>query len=647
MIRFPLCLKILVSLGCLTWSAQVGAAPSIGDALSPTPIQSGIEYDQPDKKEQAACTIKAEKINGVTAWVIRGPEGTVLRQFADADGDNVVDTWSYFRDGIVVYRDIDANHNGQADQHRWFHSAGSRWGINVDEDKQSTIDRWKLISAEEAAEEVVEALRTGNPKRFQALLLTSEEIAKLGLSPAQTDRLTERIRGATETFKELLAKKQLEGDSQFSDFGGIKPGIVPAGTRGSTKDLLVYENVWAMVRNGDQHQQLQLGTMISFNGSWKLADGPVLGSSQEVASGFFYGSGGGASEASALPSDIEPTERMQEILAKLEKLDQQIFTAEGNNKPSLNRQRADLLADLAEVASNTKEREQWLKQLADMVSASTQGGSYPEGVDYLKQWEKKLADKNENDLAGYFHFQRMLAEYYGVTLAQGNVDAAKAHVEWLKSLEAFLEKHPKSEHGAEALRQLAMGSEISGENETALEWYNQLLEQFPRSIHAAMSRGAIGRLTSEGRVISVKGPAIRGGEISLADYRGKAVVIQYWTTSCDVCTADHAVLGNLYKRYGGRRGLEIIGVNLDYSRDKLVEYLKENRLPWKQLYEPGGFDSPLASDMGVVTVPLMLFVGPDGKVISSNIRAEEIEAELKKLKLKRPRAQATKPPLTR
>lgn len=642
MIRFSPRFKLLISAWCLTWTPQVLAAPSISDALSPTPVQPGIEYDQPNAQEQAACTIKAEKVNGVTAWVIRGPDGNILRQFADADGDNVVDTWSYFHDGLIVYRDIDANHNGQADQYRWFHSAGSRWGINVDEDKQNTIDRWKLISAEEASEEVVEALRTGDLKRFQALMLSSEEIAKLGLSPAQTEQLTKRIQASTETFKALLAEKQLEANCQFTDFGGIKPGIVPAGTRGSTKDLLVYENVWAMLRNGEQHQQLQLGTMVNFNGAWKLVDGPVLGSSQEVASGFFYGSGGGAGEASALPSGTEPTERMQEILAQLEKLDQRIATADAADKSPLNRQRADMLAELAEVASIDAEKKQWYKQLADMVSASAQDGSYPEGIDYLKEWETKFADKKDDDLAGYFQFQRMLAEYYGVTLAQESVDAAQAHTEWLKSLEAFLEAHPKSENGAEAMRQLAMGKEISGETDEAVKWYRQLLEKYPQSVHAAMSRGAVTRLTSEGRKISIKGPAVRGGDVDLADYHGKAVVIQYWTTSCDICTADHSVLGDLYKKHKGR-GLEIIGVNLDHSPERLEEYLKENRLPWKQLYKPGGFDSSLATDMGVVTVPLMLLVGPDGKVISSNIRAEEIEAEIKKLGA----VQASRPPLNR
>ena len=41
----------------------------------------------------------------------------------------------------------------------------------------------------------------------------------------------------------------------------------------------------------------------------------------------------------------------------------------------------------------------------------------------------------------------------------------------------------------------------------------------------------------------------------------------------------------------------------------------------------------LASEMGVVTVPLILLVGPDGKVISSNIQAAEIESEIKKLQV--------------
>ena len=43
--------------------------------------------------------------------------------------------------------DIDADFNGKADQYRWFHTAGSRWALDTNEDGQ--IDGWKTISAEE------------------------------------------------------------------------------------------------------------------------------------------------------------------------------------------------------------------------------------------------------------------------------------------------------------------------------------------------------------------------------------------------------------------------------------------------------------------------------------------------------------------
>ena len=50
--------------------------------------------------------------------------------------DNNVDQWCYYLDGLEVYRDIDSNFNKNADQYRWFHTAGTRWGVDKDEDEQ-------------------------------------------------------------------------------------------------------------------------------------------------------------------------------------------------------------------------------------------------------------------------------------------------------------------------------------------------------------------------------------------------------------------------------------------------------------------------------------------------------------------------------
>jgi len=633
MIRKSLCQPILV---CSCWLAlPIGtfAAPSVSDALRLKPVQPDVSAESPAAEEAKKCTLKAEKEGGATAWVVRNQAGSILRKFADADSDNVVDTWSYYRNGLEIYRDIDADHNGKADQYRWFHNAGIRWGLDRNEDGK--IDTWKLISPEEAAEEVVEAVRLGDEARFRALLLSAKEIATLGLSKSQAKRIASRTEQAVAVFQKLVSTATLAEASGFSDFGGLKPGMIPAGTQGSTKDLMVYESVWAMIRNGDQHQQMQLGSMVNVNGAWKLVDGPTLGNPEEVASGIFFNPEGGSSQPSLAAMDSEPTEKMQEVLSQLEKLDQKIATLDASKKPALNRQRADLLYQLAGLMPKQSEREQWLRQLADMVSAASQEGTFPEGVDYLQGLEVKLAKQVEaeeisEEVLVYLKFHRMLSKYYGVTLADPKVDYAKAQAKWLEDLETFVDEHPKSENGAEVLRQLAMGSEMNGDSEEAVKWYRRILKDYSQSLAARLAKGAVLRLTSEGKPLSLQGATVEGQKFDLQQHRGKVVVIQYWTASSEVQIADHAILKELYAKYGGR-GLEIVGVNLDYSSDTLKAYLKTNKLPWKQLYEKGGFESRLATEMGIVTVPLIVLVDPQGKVVSSNIQAAEIEAELRKL----------------
>lgn len=617
----------LVSLAPVSLSE---AAPSVADALKLKPVQSGVDYDTPSADKIADCTIKAEKINGATAWVVRGPESEVLREFGDTNGDNVVDIWSYFHDGLEVYRDIDSNNNGKADQYRWFHSAGIRWALDQNED--NSIDSWKLISPEEVSEEVVNALSDNDLDRFKRLLITPADIKKLGLDAARAEQLQKRIESAPDKFNKIVSATELKPGFEFSDFGGIKPGMVPAGSQGVTKDLMVYESVWAMVKNGFDHRQLQLGTLISVGGAWKLIDGPTLGTGQQVAGGFFFDPGGqGIGERAIVDSDVAPTEKLQGMLVELEKIDEELNSAPQADKPSLNKRRAALLLAIANSASDSTERNQWLKQLADSVSAATQEGSYPGGVAYLRDLENQLAQSDDaEDLLAYFEFHRMAAEYYGVTLTKPDVDIAKAQEQWMKDLEAFVEAHPQSEHGAEALRAMAMGYEMSGQTDQAIKWYRKILSDYPKNVAAKLAQGAITRLSSEGKEITLKGTDLNGEKVDLKDMQGKAVVIQYWTTSSDVCKAEHAMLKELVQKYGGKT-LEVISICLDFNRDAVIKYLQANRLPWKQLYGEGGFDGRLASELGVVTVPLTIMIGPDGKVISNNIQTAEIETELKKL----------------
>ena len=124
-------------------------AISLAAVLVCSGIALDVNYDVPGEADATKCTIKAEKVGNQTGWVVRDPNGQMLREFVDTNKDNVVDRWSYYKDGIEIYRDIDGNFNTKADQYRWLGTAGTRWGL--DDDENGRIDSWKVRLADLAS----------------------------------------------------------------------------------------------------------------------------------------------------------------------------------------------------------------------------------------------------------------------------------------------------------------------------------------------------------------------------------------------------------------------------------------------------------------------------------------------------------------
>ncbi len=85
----------------------------------------------------------------------------------------------------------------------------------------------------------------------------------------------------------------------------------------------------------------------------------------------------------------------------------------------------------------------------------------------------------------------------------------------------------------------------------------------------------------------------------------------------------------MWNKYG--RSLAIIGVSLDHNVKDLNAYLAENPLPWPQIFEEGGLDNRPANALGILTVPTMILVDQQGKVVSRAVSIVDLEAELKKL----------------
>ncbi len=633
--RFAVCLPMVVACHVALIPSLAGAAgaasPKVEQALQLVPMQKGVDFDRPTDAEAAKCTISAQRVPGRAGWIVADPSGMLLRQFVDTNGDNVVDQWSYYKDGLEVYRDIDGNFNGKADQYRWFHTAGGRWGTDGNEDGR--IDAWRTISAEEVTAEVVAALATRDAGRFARVALTEAELKSLGLGPERAKELSEKVKGLAAKFNELAGRqKVVTGTTTWAQFSGSRPGLVPAGTDGSTKDLQVYENVVAVVQTGDEHAQVQIGTLIQVGNVWRVIDLPVpVSNSREqlASSGFFFRSPL-ENQAPTAPA-AGPDEKTQELLTQLEQLDAAASQATSlEAQARYNARRADLLEEMAAQADSAENRAMWLRQLADTVSAAVQSGGYPDGVQRLSSLSETLRkSKADQELAGYVRFRQLTAEY-GLAIQAPNVDFVKVQGEWLKSLEQYVSEYPKNPDAAEAMLQLAIAHEFAGQEEQCKQWYGRIVAEFPSSAAAKKAAGAQRRLESVGKSISLKGKSPSGEVIDLAAYRGKVVLIQYWASWCEPCKTDMPTLKDALAKYG-RSGFSIIGVNLDSSLQDMANYLSEDRLPWPQIHEKGGLDSRPANELGILTLPTMILVDQQGKVVHRNIHVVELDRELKKL----------------
>jgi peroxiredoxin len=123
-----------------------------------------------------------------------------------------------------------------------------------------------------------------------------------------------------------------------------------------------------------------------------------------------------------------------------------------------------------------------------------------------------------------------------------------------------------------------------------------------------------------------------GKKVSLSDYKGKAVLINFWATWCAPCKIEMPYLVTLRNQYAPQ-GFEILGVNADEPgtpRTKVAKFGQEQGLSYPLLL---GDDAMERKYGGIEFLPTSFFVGRDGKVIAETaglVSKDEVESSIKK-----------------
>ena len=123
---------------------------------------------------------------------------------------------------------------------------------------------------------------------------------------------------------------------------------------------------------------------------------------------------------------------------------------------------------------------------------------------------------------------------------------------------------------------------------------------------------------------------VNGNPVSLASYKGKYVLVEFWASWCGPCRAENPNLLEQYNLYKNK-GFDIVGVSLDDNKEKWTTAIAKDGMPWTQVSDLKGWNNMVALLYGVRAVPASFLIDPAGKIVANDLRGETLNKKLQQL----------------
>jgi peroxiredoxin len=120
-----------------------------------------------------------------------------------------------------------------------------------------------------------------------------------------------------------------------------------------------------------------------------------------------------------------------------------------------------------------------------------------------------------------------------------------------------------------------------------------------------------------------------GKPLSIADYKGKVLLLDFWATWCGPCVHE---LPNVIKAYDAyhSKGFDIIGISLDKDEQKLASFTKEKNMAWRQYFDGLVWQNKLAVKYGINSIPATFLLDGQGIIIGQDLRGEALDQAVAK-----------------
>jgi thiol-disulfide isomerase/thioredoxin len=205
----------------------------------------------------------------------------------------------------------------------------------------------------------------------------------------------------------------------------------------------------------------------------------------------------------------------------------------------------------------------------------------------------------------------------GMDAAKADMDTVRGNINVFSSYAEFLvdaDDIPAAKAIWQKLKDFYAGAEFSGQVAQLAEGQMKPLE-------------SIGQPATP---IPDTAKDLDGKPVTIEDFKGKILMIDFWATWCGPCRAEMPNVIAAYRKYHDK-GFEILGVSLDRPGDvqKVKDFIHEKSMPWRQVHYAG--ENAVATAYGVEGIPHTVLIDREGKVIRVGLRGEALQKKLAEL----------------
>lgn len=125
---------------------------------------------------------------------------------------------------------------------------------------------------------------------------------------------------------------------------------------------------------------------------------------------------------------------------------------------------------------------------------------------------------------------------------------------------------------------------------------------------------------------------MNGKTVKLSDYvgKGKYVLVDFWASWCGPCRMEMPNVVKAYADFKDKK-FEIVGVSFDQKKDAWTTAVKQLGMTWPQMSDLKGWKCAANEVYGVNSIPSNVLIDPQGKIIATDLRGEQLQSELAKV----------------